>query len=64
MKQDCIIVPWLLNIYMDAVIREVQIGIGRMKEEGEYYLVNIICRCLGFVVRVGTRPEGDGETFC
>ena len=38
MKQDCIIVLWLLNIYMEAVIREVQIGIGRMRmkfmEEG------------------------------
>ena len=28
-RQGCIISPWLFNMYMDAVMKEVKVGIGR-----------------------------------
>ena len=28
MKQGCIMSPWLFNVYMDAVIKDVKVGIG------------------------------------
>ena len=28
----CIVSPWLLNLYMDAVMKEVKIGMGRKGE--------------------------------
>ena len=28
-RQSCIMSPWLLNVYMNVVMREVKIGIGR-----------------------------------
>ena len=30
-RQGCIISPWLFNVYMDPVIREVKMGICRMR---------------------------------
>ena len=29
-RHDCIITPWLFNVYMDAVMKEVKVGKGRM----------------------------------
>ena len=29
-RQDCIVSPWLFNVYMDVVIKEVKVGMGRM----------------------------------
>ena len=29
MRQRCIISPWLFNVYIDAVMKEVKIGMGR-----------------------------------
>ena len=31
-RQGCIMSPWLFNVYMDAVMREVKIGMGRRRE--------------------------------
>ena len=31
-RQGCIISPWLFNVYMDAVIKEVKMGMGRIVE--------------------------------
>ena len=28
MRQGCIMSPWLFNLYMDAVMKEVKMGIG------------------------------------
>ena len=37
-RQGCIISPWLFNVYMDTVIKEVKMGMGRrgvrFQEEG------------------------------
>ena len=36
-RQVCIMSPWLFNVYMDAVIKELKMGIGnevRFQEEG------------------------------
>ena len=34
-KQGCIMSLWLFNIYMDAVRKEVKMGIGRREESGD-----------------------------
>ena len=31
-RQGCIMSPWLLNAYMDAVLKEVKMRMGRMGE--------------------------------
>ena len=37
-RQGCIMSPWLFNVYMEAVMKEVKMGMGRMEvrflEEG------------------------------
>ena len=33
--QGCIMSPWLFNVYMDAVIKEVIIGMGRREGSGD-----------------------------
>ena len=30
-KQGCIMFPWHFNVYMDAVMKEVKMGIGRRR---------------------------------
>ena len=32
MRQGCIISLWLFNVYMDAVVKEVKIGMGKRVE--------------------------------
>ena len=31
-RQGCIMFPWLFNVYIDAVMKEVKMGIGRREE--------------------------------
>ena len=49
-------------IYMDAVMKEVKWE----WEGGERVKIAwaLVCRQLGFVLRVGGRPEDNGGTFC
>ena len=35
-KQECVMSPWLFNVYMDAVMKEVNMRIGRKGESGDY----------------------------
>ena len=65
-RQRYIISPWLFNVYMDAVMKEVKIGMGRrgvrFQEEGRE------CRLPGLLyaddlVLCGESEE-DGWTFC
>ena len=30
LKQGCVMSPWLFNMYMNVVIKEVKVGMGRM----------------------------------
>ena len=34
--QGRILSPWLFHMYMDAVMKEMKMGIGRMGESGDY----------------------------
>ena len=48
MRQDWIMSPWLFNVYMDAVLKEVKGGMGKMvvrfQEEGrEWRLFGLLC---------------------
>ena len=36
MRLGCIISPWLFNVYIDAVMKEVKMGMGRVGESGDY----------------------------
>ena len=31
----CIMSPWLFNVYMDTVMKELKIGMGRREESGD-----------------------------
>ena len=47
MRQGCIMSPWLFNVNMDAVIKEVKMGMGRrggrfMEEGREWRLPGIL----------------------
>ena len=33
--QGCTMSPWLFNVYMDALMKEVKMGIGRRRESGD-----------------------------
>ena len=35
MGQGCIVSPWLFNVYMDGVIKDVKMGMGRREESGD-----------------------------
>ena len=35
-RQSCIMPPWLFNIYMNAVMEKVKMGMGRRGECGDY----------------------------
>ena len=35
-RQVCIMSPWLFNVYMEAVMKEVKMGMGRREENGDY----------------------------
>ena len=58
MRQGCTISPWLFNVYMDAVIKEMKMGKGRrevrfLEEERERERVertwSLVYRCIGSV---------------
>ena len=42
-KQKCIMSPWLINVYMDAVMTEVKMGMGRGEKEVEIVWA-LVCR--------------------
>ena len=54
-RQGCIMSPWLFNVYMDAVMKEVKVGMRRrgvrFQEEGRELEIAwpLVCRRLGFV---------------
>ena len=60
-RRECIISPWLFNVNMEAVMKELKMG----KGGGER--VDIawppVCRLLGFLWRVGGRLNGNEGTF-
>ena len=62
--------PWLFNVYMDAMMKEVKLEMRRWGGEilGRGKRVEIacplVCRRLGFVWRIGGGPKGNGGTFC
>ena len=40
--QGCVMSPWLFNVYRDAVMKEVKIGMGRfLEEEREWKLLGL-----------------------
>ena len=44
-RQGCIMSHWLLNVYMDAMVKEVKMGIGRRREwklPGLLYADNLV----------------------
>ena len=42
-RQVCIMFSWLFNVYMDAVMKEVKMGMGRRGESGD---------CLAFYMHI------------
>ena len=34
LRQECIISPWLFNVYLDAVMKQMKMGMGRRGESG------------------------------
>ena len=34
-RQGCIMAPWLFNVYMDAIMKEVKMGMRRRGESGD-----------------------------
>ena len=48
-RQECIMCPWLFNAYMDGVMREVKMGMGRKEvrllEDGRVEIAwHLVCR--------------------
>ena len=35
-RQGCIMSPWLFNVYMDTVMKEVKVGMGRREANRDY----------------------------
>ena len=68
-KQGCIMLPWLFNVYVDAVMKG-ENGDGEYGHEiprGEEIVEitwPLVCRRIGFMWQVVRRPESDGGTFC
>ena len=57
-RQGCIMSPLAVQcIYMDGVMKELKMGIGRRGVEIAWPLV---CKSLGSIWCVGGRPEGNG----
>ena len=57
-------VPWLFNVYMNAVMKEMKMGMGKMgvkfMEEGRKWRLYAD----DFFWRVGRRTKGNDGTFC
>ena len=44
-RQGCIIYPWLFNVYMDAVMKEVKMWMGRREENGDCLVsCTLVCK--------------------
>ena len=50
-RQDCIMSPWLFNIYVDAMMKEVKMGMGRRGENKDYLASCILCALFTFLTR-------------
>ena len=61
-RQGFIMSPWLFIVYMDAVIENMKMGIGRM---GVKFMIAspFVCRWHSSVWRVAGGPGGDGGGF-
>ena len=57
--KGCVMSPWLFNVYMDTVMKEVKMGMGSRKGESGDYLVSCI-QMIWFCVG----PEDSGGMFC
>ena len=44
MRQGCIMSPWLFKVNMDAVMKEVKMGMGRRGEERVEVAWPLVCR--------------------
>ena len=71
MRQGCIMSPWLFNVYMDAVIKEVKIGMGRrgvrFLEDGREFRLPGLLYADDFVLCGESEEEGqwwDGFLRC
>ena len=56
--------PWLFNVYMNKVMKEVKMGMGRKRVRmgGSGDCLVSCMQMTWFYVRVGGGPEGDGGT--
>ena len=65
-KQGCIMFPWLFNVYMDAVMKELKMGIGRIgvifMEEGRKWRLYGLLYADDLVLC--EESEGDSGTIC
>ena len=59
-RQGCIMSPWIFNVYMDAVMKVVKMGIGRRGENGDYLAS---CMQMIWFCAVSWR-RSDGRTVC
>ena len=64
-RQGCIMSPWLFNVYMDGVMKEVKMGMGRREvsilEEGREWRIPGLLYADDLVL-CSVSPEGDGGT--
>ena len=66
MRKDCIMSPWLFNVYMDRAMKEVKMGMGNMGEisgGGKRVEVSYM-QMTSFLRRVRGRPKRNGGIFC
>ena len=62
MRQGYILSPLLLNVYIDAVMKDLKIEMGRRGESGDYLAS---CMQITWFCMLNLRgPEGDGRMVC
>ena len=52
---------WFFNVYTDAVMKEVKMGMGKKGESGDFLAS---CMQMTLLYAVGRRPKGNGGTLC